>query len=182
MASLTLPHPHQSTSALAGTWKLAAGRAITIQPREPGLLRIAHGSVWVTSEGPYPGPLNDQGDRFLGAGEQVPIARGERVVLEPMPAREPAYFSWEPLVPPQAVSIELPELAQPARDVRLALGLGLAAGARLFAALLVTAVRAGPAIIRRWRAPSPPSTRSGGTRSWTSQPSVLRSGAIQPPA
>src|SRR5262245_50390417 len=48
--------------ALPGTWKLAAGRAITLQPLENGVLRVAHGVMWATADGPHDGPPNDQGD------------------------------------------------------------------------------------------------------------------------
>ncbi len=100
MSFQTFEQSHQSPAALAATWKLAVGKAITLQPRQPGLLRIAHGSVWVTGDGPHPGPLNDQGDRFLGAGERLPLACGERLVIEGLAPGQPACFSWDPL--PQA--------------------------------------------------------------------------------
>ena len=45
MALQTLVQPHQSApaGALPGTWKLGAGRAITLQPREAGVFRVVHG-------------------------------------------------------------------------------------------------------------------------------------------
>lgn len=136
MATRTFEQSHQSRAALAGTWKLPAGRAVTLQPRQPGLLRVAHGNVWMTGDGPHPGPLNDQGDRFLGAGGQLPVARGERLVLEPLEPGQHAYFSWDPLPEPQvAPASGLVELAQPVRDLRLAAVLGLGAAARLVLAL-----------------------------------------------
>lgn len=137
MVALTLQESHQSRTALAGTWKLAAGRAMTLEPREAGVLRIAHGSVWVTGDGPHAGPPGDCGDRFLGAGEQLAIARGERLVIEPIAPGQSAYFSWEPVAQPQPQLLRpgLAELAQPARDLRLALDLGLGAAGRLLVAL-----------------------------------------------
>ncbi|MDB5947310.1 MAG: hypothetical protein JWQ33_2336 [Ramlibacter sp.] len=133
MASRTFEQAHQSRTSLSGTWKLAAGRAITLQPRERGLLRIAHGSVWITADGPHPGPANDQGDRFMGAGERLPLLRGQRLVIEALDATQPAYFSWDPSAQPGAV--RLVELVQPARDLRLAVVLGLGAAGRLLVAL-----------------------------------------------
>lgn len=76
MALQNLKQPHQSATALAGTWKLGAGRAITLEPRETGLLRIAHGSVWATGDGPHGGALNNQGDRFLQVGDQLWLRPG----------------------------------------------------------------------------------------------------------
>jgi Protein of unknown function (DUF2917) len=135
MVALTRQESHQSRTALAGTWKLGAGRALTLEPRDAGLLRIAHGSVWVTGDGPHAGPPGDCGDRFLGAGEQLAMARGERLVIEPIVPGQPAYFSWEPVAQPQLLRPGLAELAQPVRDLRLALGLGLGAAGRLLVAL-----------------------------------------------
>lgn len=139
MAAQTLTQSHQSTVALTGTWKLAAGRAITLQPREPGQLRIAHGSVWATCDGPHAGALNDQGDRFLGAGERMRVRRGERVVLEGWNRNLPAYFSWDPLPQTAIQRRRAADLAQPADDLRRAAALGASAAGRLAGALLALA-------------------------------------------
>ena len=47
MAAQMLTQTQQSLSsaALPGTWKLGAGRAITLAPREDAVLRVAHGSL-----------------------------------------------------------------------------------------------------------------------------------------
>ena len=95
------PHmliPLQATAAaLPGTWQLAAGRAITVQPREAGVLRVAHGRIWATYDGPHSGPPNDLGDQVLGVGGQLPLRAGQRLVLEAWNGAAPAYFSWHPL-------------------------------------------------------------------------------------
>jgi Protein of unknown function (DUF2917) len=136
MASQTLTHSHQSTATLAGAWKLAGGRAMTLQPREPGVLRVARGGLWATVEGPHPGPLNDQGDRFLQAGEQLQLRRGQRVVIEAWTRLGPAYFSWDALAQPVARRVRVADLAQPVEDLRLAGVLGVRAAGRLVAALV----------------------------------------------
>ena len=102
MTTQSRPQSHQSTASLAGAWKLAGGRAMTLQPREPGVLRVARGSLWATSQGPHPGPLNDQGDRFLQAGEQLPLRRGQRVVIEPWDRMGAADLTGDPLPQPVA--------------------------------------------------------------------------------
>ena len=135
MASQTLTQLHQSTGSLAGAWKLVGGRAITLQPREPGLLRIAHGSVWATCDGPHTGALNDQGDQFLHAGEKLQLRRGQRVVVEACDKHLPAYFSWDPLPRPATRPVRAVDLVQPAEDLRLAVVLGASAAGRLLAAL-----------------------------------------------
>lgn len=136
MDSQTLHQAHQSAAALAGAWKLAGGRAMTLQPREPGLLRVARGSLWATADGPHPGPLNDQGDRFLQAGEQLRLLAGQRVVIEAWNRAGPAYFTWDPLPQPLARPLRAADLAQPLEDLRLALLLGARAAGRLLATLI----------------------------------------------
>ncbi len=91
----------QSTDgvALPGFWKLAPERAVTLNPGEAGVLRIAQGHVWVTLDGPHHGPANDWGDVVLHPGEQLRLMPGQHVVVEPFgdAVNEPVYFSWEPV-------------------------------------------------------------------------------------
>jgi hypothetical protein len=137
MASQTLTQMQQSSSApaLPGTWKLAAGRAITLQPREAGILRVAHGQLWATFDGPHAGPRNDLGDHVVGAGEQLRLHPGQRLVVEAWDARSATYFSWDPLPIPARSSPRLADLVQPLADLRLALTFGAGAVARLVTGL-----------------------------------------------
>lgn len=135
MAFHFFPQAHQSPPALAGAWKLMGGLALTLQPREPGVLRVKRGSLWATGDGPHSGPLNHQGDLFLQAGEQLRLRRGQRVVIEAWNRLGPAYFSWDPLPQPVAAAWRTADLAQPVEDLRLAMGLGARAAGRLLAAL-----------------------------------------------
>jgi hypothetical protein len=139
MASQTLTQMQQSaaTPALPGTWKLPAGRAITFQPREAGTLRVAHGQLWATFDGPHAGPRNDLGDHVVGAGEQLRLRPGQRLVLEAWDPRTPAYFSWDPL--PPAARVAEPRVAavvQPLADMRLAFTFGADAAGRLIKGLI----------------------------------------------
>ena len=136
MDAQTLNQSHQSAAAPAGAWKLAKGKAMTLQPREPGLLRVARGGLWATADGPHAGPLNDQGDRFLQAGEQLRLRRGQRVVIEAWDRLGPAYFTWDPLPQTVARKVRAADLAQPVEDLRLAVTLGARAAGRLAAALV----------------------------------------------
>lgn len=129
-----------SSVALPGTWKLGAGRAITLAPREDAVLRVAHGSLWVTFEGHYGNAPADSGDHFLTVGQQVTVQAGQRVVLEPMGATRsaPAYFNWEPVPalvaqPLRATSRWQMAVVQPLADLRLATLMGLGAVGRLAA-------------------------------------------------
>ncbi len=85
-------------AALPGCWKLDAGRAVTLRPQEAGVLRVAHGQVWITLDEPRHGHGNELGDHFLSPGEALAIRAGQRLVLEPWDAAgpAPAWFSWDP--------------------------------------------------------------------------------------
>lgn len=84
--------------AFPGYWKLAPGQAISLQPREAGLLRIAQGQVWLTLDGPHTGHGNESGDQFLKAGQGLGVRAGQRLVFEPCgkPRETPVYFEWMP--------------------------------------------------------------------------------------
>ena len=138
MTSQTLSQTQQSSSspALPGTWKLASGRAITLEPREPGVLKVAHGQLWATYDGPHGGPLNDLGDHVLGVGGQLRVQAGQRLVVEAWNAQNPAYFSWDPLPEPVRVArLSFAPVVQPLADLRAALALGFGAVGRLVAGL-----------------------------------------------
>lgn len=77
-------------------WKLMPGRAISLQPREAGVLRIAQGQVWATFDGPHLGHGNELGDHFLQAGQTLAVCAGQRLVFEPWGkvGAAPVYFEW----------------------------------------------------------------------------------------
>lgn len=119
-------------------WTLKPGRAISLQPGEAGLLRIARGQVWATFDGSPKWPGQDLGDHFLQAGQELAVRAGQHLVIEPHgTSREaPVYFEWAPLAEPvmasrwqAAVVRPLQDLAQALRVAGRALGrlvLGLA--------------------------------------------------------
>lgn len=128
--------PRCCEPALPGTWKLAAGRAITLEPREAGVLKVAHGQLWVTLEGPHAGRLNDSGDHFLAVGEQMRLKPGQRAVVESASQDCPAYFSWDPVpAAANAAPVRLADVLQPLADLRLAIVFGGHAAARLVTGL-----------------------------------------------
>ncbi len=123
------PDPHQSPGRAAGCWTLAARRALSLRPRERGVLRIEGGLAWVTLDGPHAGPPGDQGDLWLGPGDTLVVAAGRRVVLESRDER-PVTFQWDFAPQPQAVPLGA-GLAQDWCELRQGLGLALGAGGRL---------------------------------------------------
>ena len=142
-APLTLAQAHAAQApALPGTWKLTAGRAIT--------LKVAHGVMWATVDGPHEGALNDLGDLVLEVGDQVPVAAGQRLVVEAWSRGAPAYFSWDPL-PAPAKAVNTTMVLQPLADLRQAFALGAAAIVRLAFGLgrLVSLLVAPPKVARR---------------------------------
>jgi hypothetical protein len=138
---LTQTQQSSIAPALPGTWKLAAGRAITLRPRKDGVLRVAHGRLWVTFDGPHAGPRNDLGDHFIGVNEQLRLRAGQRLVAEAWNDGAPAYFSWDPLLAHREAP-RLAAVAQPLADLRLAWSLGAGAVARLVTGLAGVAWRA----------------------------------------
>ena len=145
-----LPLGAATPAVLSGCWKLAAGRAVTLSPRRPGVLRIAHGQVWATVDGPHPRHGNESGDRFLSPGQTLTLRAGQRLVIEPwlgararvaspdesLAAAPAAWFSWDylpegALAPAASSSRWQVAVAQPLADLRLALGLGVGAVGRL---------------------------------------------------
>jgi hypothetical protein len=137
--------------ALSGCWKLGSGRALTLRPTEAGVLRIAHGQVWLTFDNAHQDDGVRGGDHFMGAGEELRLLPGQVLVMESWHAANvsPAYFSWDPLPAAAGVALARPSrhalaqravslpwragVAQPLRDLRGALGLaGVASGRLVF--------------------------------------------------
>lgn len=137
------PGTHQSPAvrvAPVGTWKLGGRRAMSLVPRAPGTFMVAHGRLWVTVDGPHCGAGNDRGDRVLGTGERLVLARGQRLVVEALDRHPAAYFSWDPLPRPvPAPSARLVPVLQAAADLQLALAFGAGAAGRLARGLVVAA-------------------------------------------
>jgi hypothetical protein len=118
--------PLAAAPALPGTWKLAKGRAITLQPRTNGILRIAHGRVWATVDGPHGGTPTDSGDHILEVGRSMWVRPGQKVVIEAWNGKGASYFSWDPVFEPIAVRaprrrVDFAATLQPLADLRTAL-------------------------------------------------------------
>ena len=114
---------------LPGCWKLGADRALTLHARQAGVLRIAHGRVWVTFNNAGRDLRVRAGDHFLSRGESLTLSPGETVVMESfgMGHASSAYFNWEPTAATHSVPAKATGwragVVQPLLDLRLALGL-----------------------------------------------------------
>lgn len=74
------------------SWTTLTDKAITLEVKNAGALRVSQGRVWVTlGDGVLP---RDQhyGDVFLDAGQELIVAKGQRLVLESMFRNRPACF------------------------------------------------------------------------------------------
>lgn len=129
----------QSETSEVGLYRLAPGRALSLQASAPSELRAGVGGLWLTSS-------RCPGDHFLQPGQRWRAAKGDVLVIEAWqtPKGQPARFAWD--AAPAAAQAPAPsEWAQAARDTRAAAGLlGHAAlhALRGFATFLVAA-RAG---------------------------------------
>lgn len=146
-----------ATPALSGCWKLGDGQALSLRPVRPGVLRIAHGRVWLTFDHARHDDGVRGGDHFLDAGDTLKVLPGQALVMESCRTAQHSavYFSWDPLPASEGVTVSTrptgsfaggPQwragVLQPLRDLRLALGLAGAASIRLAAGLVAAPVRA----------------------------------------
>lgn len=162
MLSRTVLESQQSAIAatagrvLAGSWKLDAGRAITLNPRERSVLEISQGRVWL-SVGARPGHAGDATeDVVLAQGQALVIEAGQQVVMESWYLRGGApsavAFCWD-VVPPVALAADPAGdwelgVAQPLRDLGCALGQGGRAVAAAVAATLGASGRLAAGLLR----------------------------------
>ena len=117
---------------LPGTWKLARGRAVTLRPANDGILRVAHGRVWATVDGPHGTGPRDSGDHVLEVGRSMYVRAGQRVVIEAWSHETASYFARDPVfaaAPQRAAAprVSAAVVLQPLADLRAAVGLGLRA-------------------------------------------------------
>ena len=122
---------------------LPAGQALTLQARQAGLLRIVQGRAWITFSHADQSLRVPAGDHFCGAGQGLPLAAGDVVVMESWGASDEALarFSWDAACEGSAMTgLVLAgsrlSVLQPLQDLRLALGLAAGAAMRLVQGLV----------------------------------------------
>ena len=130
-----------SQDTVSGFWKLAPGRALSLQPRNAGLLRVAQGQVWVTLDVQQQGAGNELGDYFLHAGEQLAVSPGQHLVLEPFERadQQALFVEWTPSCATEVTvaAHDANAVTQALRDLGLALSMVGAALAHLYAGLVM---------------------------------------------
>ena len=132
------PHAQPGRMAAAGCWKLAPGRALSLQPRQHGVLEIAQGRVWVTLSGSTPAAAAEcPVDHVLEAGGRLAVAAGQHLVMEawchPGAPAGGVAFDWtvqaalaDALAPSRGAQWER-TVVQPLRELGQALGQGAGA-------------------------------------------------------
>jgi hypothetical protein len=111
-------------TALPGTWKLVRGRAVTLRPATDGILRVAHGRVWATIDGPHGRTPDDSGDHMLEVGRSMFVRAGQRVVIEAWNGRGASYFGWDPVTDTVRTArrrLQFAGVLQPLAELRVAL-------------------------------------------------------------
>lgn len=127
------------TTSLPGTWKLARGRAITLRPATDGIVRVAHGRVWATVDGPHGRTPDDAGDHILQVGRSLYVRAGQRVVLEAWNESGASYFGWDPVFATASAArarLNASAVLQPLADLRLAFAIALRATGQLAVGLV----------------------------------------------
>ncbi|MGZ5270166.1 MAG: DUF2917 domain-containing protein [Ramlibacter sp.] len=136
METLALRESQQSAARPAGAWKLLPRRALTLHPRERGVLRVAEGQLWATLDGPHAGSGRGLGDLVIDAGGSLPLRAGQRVVIESTRSDAAAWFVWDVTTEPRIVPVPCWQpVVQSWRDLRGAVALSARAAGRLVAAL-----------------------------------------------
>lgn len=135
----------QSAHTAPACRQLKSGQAITLRAKQPRVMRVVHGRVWVTlTDAGSPMSGNSRvlaGDHFLAPGDSLSLLSGQEIVIEAFGIGHaaPAYFNWEcatdaaqaPLAATTALSDWQTGVVQPLHDLRRATGLMLGASGRL---------------------------------------------------
>jgi hypothetical protein len=101
-------------------------------------VRVAHGRVWATVEGPHGRTPDDAGDHILELGQAMRVRAGQAVVMEAWNASGASYFTWDPVPACEAAArtrLNFAGVLQPLADLRMAFAIALRATGQLAAGL-----------------------------------------------
>ncbi len=122
-----LPGGHAGTRTGSPTWALAAGRAMSLRARHASELVVVGGRVWATLDTQHGAAAGGSEDLILEAGAHLPLAAGQRVVLEPL--RGPVGAQASVTLLRQTRSYPLPVLLRETGAVLRGAALGAVRGA-----------------------------------------------------
>jgi Protein of unknown function (DUF2917) len=99
----TMQAAHQAPSLVRS---LSVSEALTLCPREPGVLRVTQGRIWATIDLDRSRTFADAGDHFVVPGQDLYLRAGQRVVLEAWPVQGQTSIQWQwlPVATPMATS------------------------------------------------------------------------------
>jgi len=130
----------RSANRMPGFWKLAAGRVLSLQPRQAGVLRVAQGRAWATLGTQSAGHGNELGDHVLQARQGLVVQAGQHLVFEALGrhGEPPVFFEWTPLEQPASAPQyhEASVVTRPLGELGQALGMAGAALVRLCAGVV----------------------------------------------
>ena len=132
MTHLQTPSHVAVRPACSGLWSLAAGRTVAMRPRVASTLKLVCGRAWVTTDAPLDGSARRFGDHVLTPGDSLPVAPGDRLVIEAW-GDDAVRFDWLTDAAPvaQTPTRWQAEVAAPSRELGRALGGTAAALGRL---------------------------------------------------
>ena len=109
------------SAAATGMWAMEPQEVLSLFPRAPALVRVTHGRIWATLNGPHSGPANAWGDVLLESGQVLQVPAGQRLVLESLAGRgeAAACFDW---LPASTLSPWQQAVGQPLAELRQSLG------------------------------------------------------------
>lgn len=96
MIDKTLELSTLSQQSRGGCWTLGPGHALTLSPRQAGMVHLRRGRLWVTLDGPHRMGGRASGDLVLHPGDSLRLLPGQRAVLEdwPGPGVETSALDW----------------------------------------------------------------------------------------
>jgi hypothetical protein len=115
---------------------ISVSEALTLCPREPGVLRVTQGRMWATIDLDRNSPVADAGDHFVAPGQDLHLRAGQRVVLEAWPVQGQTSIQWQwlPATREMGCGRWQNRVAEPLHDLGRVLVLVVRATARLVSA------------------------------------------------
>jgi hypothetical protein len=141
LAATAAPAPDVALESVAmcgdAPWTLPQGRAVTLKPRTPGVLRVVSGRAWATLDVSRHTPITESGDHFVALGHDLQLRAGQRVVVEAWAykGQDGIQLQWVPQPESVGASRWQARVVEPLKDIGHGLALVVRAIGRLLAGL-----------------------------------------------